>query len=58
MSKFHVSSIWLAGITGFSALHLNSFPVSLALGWNLRVLSVTFPYSRGYKKERRELECF
>ena len=26
MSRFHESSIWLAGIRGFSALHLRNFP--------------------------------
>ncbi len=45
MSNAQVSSIWLAGMTGFSARHLSSFPMSAALGWNLSVLLVTFPPS-------------
>ena len=56
MSKFHVSSIWEAGITGFSARHRKTFPMSLTLGWNRRVLEVTLPPSEGCKITLKNLK--
>ena len=50
MSRLHASSICEAGITGFSARHLRTFPMSLTFGWNRRVLDVTLPPSLGCKK--------
>ena len=58
MSRLQVSSMRLAGITGFSERHLKILPMSSILGWNLSVLSVTFPSSIGWKKELRVFKTF
>ena len=37
ISKFQESSIWLAGISRFSALHFRNFPVSSILGMKFKI---------------------
>lgn len=50
ISNRQISSIWLSGITGFSARHRKSFPMSMTFGWNRKVLSVTFPALAGWNQ--------